>query len=165
VLKDLLILGIDPGSVATGYGIVARRGNRLIFIGAGVVRSTKEIGLPLRLDRIYQGISQVIHDHRPVVAAVEQVFHSTNPRSSLVLGHARGAAILAAVHSGLEVYEYTPMQVKQAVVGYGKAEKSQVQQMVKMILGLKRTLAQDASDALAVAICHANTCKFGDLVR
>ncbi len=151
-----VILGIDPGSRATGFGVLEQRGSGLHCIQAGVVRTQKTSCLATRLDAIYKGILRVIDLHHPKVAAVENVFHSNNAKSALVLGHARGAAMLAAVHRGLEVFEYTPMEVKAAVVGYGRAEKNQVQQMVRVILGLAANPPQDAADALAVAICHAH---------
>lgn len=152
-----LILGVDPGSRATGYGVVAREGNRLRCVAAGVIRLGSSLLFAQRLERIYAGLSAVIREHSPTIAAVEDVFQAGNVRSALRLGHARGVALLAAVHGGIPVYEYTPMEVKQAVVGYGRAEKVQVQHMVQILLNLVRRPAQDAADALGVAICHAHS--------
>ena len=152
-----IILGIDPGSRATGYGIVSWEDNRLHFVNAGIIRPRTELTFAERLERLYSGLNEVIGRHNPTVSAVEGVFYSVNARSALLLGHARGAVILAAVHGGLPVFEYSPMTVKQAVVGYGRAEKTQVQHMVKVLLNLSKKPAQDAADALAVAICHAHS--------
>jgi crossover junction endodeoxyribonuclease RuvC len=157
MVSDERILGIDPGSRATGYGCISHEGSRLRFLGAGVIRLPADMSFARRLERLYAGLAEVISALRPTVSAVEDVFHAVNARSALRLGHARGAAILAAVHADVPVYEYTPLQVKKAVVGYGKAEKAQVQDMVKLLLNLPQRPAQDAADALAVAICHAHS--------
>ncbi|MGC8735990.1 MAG: crossover junction endodeoxyribonuclease RuvC [Dissulfurimicrobium sp.] len=164
-MSDGLILGIDPGSIATGYGIIKKDGDRLCFVDAGVIRpgcrraqgDKDGNNLAKRLECIYAGLGKVIERLAPETSAIEGIFHKNNPRSALLLGHARGVAILAAVHRGLCVYEYSPMEIKKAVVGYGRAEKHQIQQMVKVMLNLQEKVAQDASDALAVAICHANS--------
>jgi crossover junction endodeoxyribonuclease RuvC len=150
-------MGIDPGSSATGYGVIIHQNNLLSYVDAGVIRLSREKSFFKRMEKIYFHLKKVIDENRPDVSAIEDVFVSANPRSSLLLGHARGVAILAAVHGGLDIYEYTPTKVKQAVVGYGRAEKKQVQHMVKIILNLKSPPAQDAADALAVAICHAHS--------
>jgi len=152
-----IILGIDPGSRATGYGIVSWEDNRLCFVNAGIIRPRAELTFAERLGRLYSGLKEVIGRHNPTVSAVEGVFYSVNARAALLLGHARGAVILAAVHGGLPVFEYSPTTVKQAVVGYGRAEKTQVQHMVRVLLNLSKKPAQDAADALAVAICHAHS--------
>jgi crossover junction endodeoxyribonuclease RuvC len=160
------ILGIDPGSMATGYGVIEKDGSRLCFVDAGVIRPGRIDGenvLARRLERIYAGLSAVIERLAPESSAIEGIFHGNNPRSSLLLGHARGVAILAAAHGGLGVHEYSPMEIKMAVAGYGRAEKIQIQHMVRVILNLKKNIAQDASDALAVAICHANSMRGGRL--
>ena len=152
-----LILGIDPGSRATGYGIVSKENNRICFVDAGVIRPRKDLSFSERLEKLYSGLKEVISRHCPTVSAVEGVFQSVNVRSALLLGHARGVIILASVHGGLPVFEYSPMAVKQAVVGYGRADKSQVQHMVRILLNLPDKPAQDAADAMAVAICHAHS--------
>ena len=152
-----IILGIDPGSRATGYGLISWEGNSARFIGAGVIRPDPGLNFAKRLERIYSGLTEVIARNNPTVSAVEGVFQSVNARAALLLGHARGVGILAAVHGGLPVFEYSPMAVKQAVVGYGRAEKPQVQHMVQIVLKLSKRPAQDAADALAVAICHAHS--------
>lgn len=156
-----VVLGIDPGSRATGYGVVRQEGERLRSLAAGVVRPRSSEPLPRRLLAIYQGLVGQIERFGPEAVAVEEVFFSINARSALTLGHARGAALLAAAAHGLPVHEYSPSEVKSAVVGYGRAEKHQVQQMVRLILGLAQPPPQDAADALAVAICHCNSWALG----
>lgn len=151
------ILGIDPGTRVTGYGIIEKAGNRLIHIDNGGIFTRADIDLADRLKLIYDGLCQVIKVYAPAAVAVEQIFLAKNPLSALKLGHARGIALLAGVNHGLPVFEYSALQVKSAVVGYGKAEKIQVQQMVKTLLKLPEIAQEDASDALAVAICHAHT--------
>ncbi len=150
------ILGIDPGSQATGYGIIDRAGSDLGFVACGTVRTTSEDDIGSRLLLIYEGLRSVIERYAPDVAAVEEVFMSQNPRSALKLGHARGVAVLAAMKGGLKVHDYSARAVKQAVAGYGQADKHQVQHMVTALLELSSTPGSDAADALAVAICHAN---------
>ena len=151
------ILGVDPGSRATGYGFIEKEGQRLLFITCGVIQPPKNSPFPSILKELYQKLEQLIQLHQPEVVVLEDLFYSRNVRSALNLGHIRGVLMLAAINSGLPVAEYTPMEVKKAVVGYGRADKYQVHQMVKHLLELS-TLPQpfDASDALAVAICHAH---------
>ena len=153
----MIVLGIDPGSRITGYGIVEKAGNRLVHIDNGAIFTDTALDFPGRLKKIFDGLLEIIAQHRPNQVAIENIFFSTNPQSALKLGQARGAAIVAAVHSGLPVAEYTALQVKQAVVGQGRAEKEQVQKMLKALLGLPEIAQADASDALAVAICHINS--------
>lgn len=150
------ILGIDPGSRITGYGVITARGHELGFIACGTIRTGGDGDFSRRLLTIFRDLCEVIETHQPEVAAVEDIFISSNPRSALKLGHARGAAVVAAQHSGLVIVDYTPRRVKQCVAGYGQAEKSQVQSMVRTLLALDSTPSQDAADALAVAICHAH---------
>ncbi|GAM11792.1 crossover junction endodeoxyribonuclease RuvC [Geobacter sp. OR-1] len=151
------VLGIDPGSRITGYGIIQKLGNRLLHVDNGAIFTDTSGEFPLRLQKIYTGLSEVIERYQPDAMAIEQIFFSNNVQSALKLGQARGAAIVAGVNAGLPVAEYTALQVKQAVVGHGKAAKEQVQQMVKILLNLPEIAQADASDALAVAICHANS--------
>ncbi|MBW2485726.1 MAG: crossover junction endodeoxyribonuclease RuvC [Deltaproteobacteria bacterium] len=160
------ILGIDPGSRATGYGVIAKKGIRLYYVTCGVIRLSNKYSFSERLKIIFDGLCEVIANHKPTVAAVEDVFVAANPRTALKLGHARGVAVLAALHNGLPVYDYTPRMVKQAVVGYGNADKHQVQQMVRVLLQLSAAPSADAADALAVAMCHANqTVIDGEVVK
>ncbi|MBF0624120.1 MAG: crossover junction endodeoxyribonuclease RuvC [Magnetococcales bacterium] len=147
-------LGIDPGTSATGWGIVEGEGNRVIHVAHGTIRTRADDPLPRRLLGIFEGLNQVIAEHHPTVAAVEDIFVSRNVQSALKLGHARGAAIIAAGLNGLPVFEYAALVVKKSVVGYGRAEKPQVQAMVRMLLAMGDAAPRDAADALAVALCH-----------
>ncbi len=151
-----ILLGIDPGSRITGYGIIEEIGSISKYVASGCVR-VQEGPLPERLAQIFQGINTVIEMYSPQSVGIEQVFMARNADSALKLGQARGAAIVAAVNHGLEVSEYSARQVKQAVVGKGAADKSQVQHMVASILKLDKTPQADAADALAVALCHSHT--------
>lgn len=150
-----LIIGIDPGSRMTGYGIIEKDGQNLRFVDAGTIK-TETTAMPERLKRIFAGIDRIVRFHGPVEAAVEQVFMAQNPDSALKLGQARGAAIAALVNLDLQVAEYTARQIKQSVVGYGAADKEQVQMMVMKLLNLTIQPQADAADALAAAICHAH---------
>ena len=150
------ILGIDPGSRATGYGVLERAGARMRFVACGVIRPPASLSLPERLLDIHQGVCEVIGEYGPAVMAVEEIFVSVNPMSALKLGHARGVILLAAMQHGLPVQSYSAKLVKQAVAGYGQAAKAQVQQVVRMLLNLSACPSQDAADALAVAMCHAS---------
>ncbi len=153
----MIVLGIDPGSRITGYGIVEQVGNRLVHIDNGAIFTDAAADFPGRLKKIFDGLLEVIAKYQPGQVAVENIFFATNPQSALKLGQARGAAIVAAVHCGLPVFEYSALQVKQAVVGQGRAEKGHVQKMLKALLSLPEIAQADASDALAVAICHINS--------
>ena len=149
------ILGIDPGLRITGFGVIDVDGPRLSYVASGVVR-TPDADLPARLHVIFEGVREVVATHRPTSAAIEKVFVNVNPQSTLLLGQARGAAICALMTGGVVVSEYTALQTKQATVGYGKANKTQVQEMVKRLLRLSGAPSADAADALACAICHAH---------
>ncbi len=152
----MIILGIDPGSRVTGYGVIARKQGKLVYVASGCIR-TKDGELAGRLQQIFTGVSDIIRQFGPAQFAIEQVFMAKNPDSALKLGQARGAAIVAATQAELTVAEYSARQIKQAVVGKGSAEKTQVQHMVKHLLSLPGTPQADAADALAVALCHAHT--------
>jgi crossover junction endodeoxyribonuclease RuvC len=151
-----VILGIDPGSRICGYGLIRARGNSLEYLASGVIRMGT-LTFPERLHTIFSDISDIIIEHGPDMAAVEEVFMGKNASSALKLGQARGAAIVACTHYQLPVAEYAARKVKQALVGRGQADKKQVQQMVKSLLGLSRMPPEDAADALAIAVCHVNT--------
>ena len=150
-----LILGIDPGSRITGYGVVRDTGRGCEYVASGCIR-TGAGDLPERLQIVFRGVSEVIRSYRPVTMGIEQVFMARNASSALKLGQARGAAIVAAMEAGLEISEYTATQVKQAVVGSGAADKQQVQMMVMHLLKLLEKPQIDASDALGIALCHAH---------
>ncbi len=150
------ILGIDPGSRLTGYGIIEMHAGRAIWVGSGCIR-IKGDDLASRLRVLVEGLADILDQHRPTTVAVEQVFMHRNADSALKLGQARGAAISVVAGRHLPVYEYTPTQIKKAIVGKGNAAKAQVQHMVKAMLGLSHLPQEDAADALAVALCHAHT--------
>lgn len=150
------IIGIDPGLRRTGFGIIERSGGPLRHIASGVIK-TPDAGLPQRLGVIFESIQTLLAEHRPAHAAVEQVFVNVNPSATLLLGQARGAAICALVAGGAQVYEYTALQLKQAVAGYGRARKEQIQHMAARLLQLDGLPGPDAADALGVAICHAHS--------
>jgi crossover junction endodeoxyribonuclease RuvC len=150
------ILGIDPGLRITGFGVIEKQGGTLRYVASGCIRSDAKESLPERIATLFAGVGEVVATYAPQEAVVEKVFVNVNPQSTLLLGQARGAAIAALTAGGLPVCEYTALQVKQAVVGYGKAAKEQVQHMVIRLLGLNRAPQADAADALACAICHAH---------
>ncbi len=153
------VLGIDCGTERTGYGVIETDGVSHTMIVSGVIRTSARQPLALRLSSIASELRNIIRDYRPDGAAVEDVFHSLNIRSALKLAHVRGVALLVAAEASVPLGEYSPMEVKSSVVGYGRAEKAQVQLMIRSLLGLAAEPAEDASDALAVAICHATqTC-------
>jgi crossover junction endodeoxyribonuclease RuvC len=151
------IFGIDPGSVRTGFGCVESDGSRHRLVRCGAITAPPRLSFPERLHRIHTALVEMLAECRPDAVAVESLFHAVNARSALQLGHARGIALLAATQAGLAIAEYSPAEVKRAVVGYGRAEKQQVQRMVTLLLGLAEPPEPfDASDALAVAICHVH---------
>ena len=161
------IIGIDPGSRYTGFGIIERTGNRLKYIHSGVICCNKLVDLSEKLVFIYDGIHEQIEKFQPQNGSIERIFHSVNAKTSLVLGHARGAALLALKKNGLNITEHSPTEVKSAVVGVGKASKDQVAAMVKILLNIDRNkkMRDDESDALAVAICFANMKNFNNFCR
>lgn len=147
------ILGIDPGSRVTGYGLIESQGTRERYLASGAIRM-RDTPLPERLATIFDGVGELIARHHPAELAIERVFMHRNAASALILGHARGAALLAGVRGRLPIHEYTPAEVKQAVTGNGRAAKGQVQEMVMLLLRLVERPGEDAADALAVALCH-----------
>jgi crossover junction endodeoxyribonuclease RuvC len=155
------VLGIDCGSRVTGYGVIDSNGADCIYVCCGAIRSKSSDPLADRLKSIYSGIVQIIRELEPEAAAFESLFYATNVQSALKLGHVRGVSMFAAAEANLPIYEYSPLEVKSAVTGYGRAEKPQVQQMVRALLKLNAPpQPYDASDALAVAICHIHTNRF-----
>lgn len=153
----MVILGVDPGSSSTGYGVVELADHRLVVKGYGLVKAEPKAPFSQRLKLIYDGLTAVMEKHRPDQVAIEDVFYGKNIRTTLAIGQVRGVALLASVNAGVEIAEYSPREVKQAVVGSGSASKGQVQFMVKNLCGLKDVpQPSDAADALAVALCHAN---------
>lgn len=161
-----VILGLDPGTASTGFGVVAIAGNRLRAVDFGVVETAAGVQPERRLEQIFAAIADLLAQHQPQATAIESLFFNVNVRTALAVGQARGVALLACSQAGCEVFEYTPQQIKQAVVGYGKATKEQVMEMVRVLLALPEAPRSDhAADALGVAICHANTCAIRESVR
>lgn len=152
----MLVLGVDPGSLSTGYGLVEKQHQRLIYVGGGKISPPSSLPFTRRIHHIFQALVHIIDEHQPDEMSIEDIFFAKNVKSALKIGHVRGAALVAAVQNNLTVFEYTPLQIKQSVVGYGRATKEQVRSMVKIILQIEIPLSLDASDALAVAICHHN---------
>ena len=152
------ILGIDPGYAILGYGIIEKNGNSFKVCRYGSLITDSSMPMTERLEYLYYSLLDIIETERPDVASIEQLFFNTNAKTAILVGQARGVAVLACVKKGLEVEEYTPLQIKQALVGYGRAEKKQVQMMVKTILNLKKIpKPDDTADALAAAICHGHS--------
>ena len=152
-----VLLGIDPGSRKTGFGIIRIDRNQPSYVPSGTIRLPVKEPLSLRLKVLYESLSQIIATHQPTVAAIESVFMAKSADSALKLGHARGAAMVACVMNDLEVHEYAARQIKQSVVGTGAATKQQIQHMVTVLLGLSAEPAEDAADGLAAALCHCHT--------
>jgi crossover junction endodeoxyribonuclease RuvC len=150
------VLGIDCGSAKTGYGVIDVDGRAAKVVASGVILASARFSFPERLKKIGDELGRLIESHSPNAVAVEEVFYSVNVKSALKLGQVRGVVLFKAADAALPVHEYSPLQIKSSVVGYGRADKNQVQQMVKILLGLKELPPEDAADALAVALCHAH---------
>lgn len=150
------ILGIDPGYAIMGYGIIEKKASRIYPIAYGSLETDKDLPMPDRLKHLYSGLMEVIAEYQPEEASIEELYFQNNAKTAIFVGEARGVAVLACANSGLSIYEYTPMQIKTSVSGYGRACKRQVQEMVKMILGFDEIIKpDDTSDALAAAITHS----------
>lgn len=156
----MLVLGVDPGSRVTGYGLVEKRANRMTCIDAGTICTSNQIPFYERIHEIFHSMVEIMSRYRPQEMAVEDIFFAKNVKSSLKIGHARGAVLIAAVQCGVGIFEYAPMEIKKSVVGYGRATKEQVRSMTQVILNLRTKTALDASDALAAAICHLNWMRY-----
>jgi crossover junction endodeoxyribonuclease RuvC len=155
--RTVRVLGVDPGSDTTGYGVIDSDGRHYDLVEYAGIRGPKHLSFPQRLLAISRKLEEVIERLSPQACAVEDTFYAVNVKSALKLGQARGAVLVAAARAGVEVFEYSPLEIKSALVGYGRAEKHQVQEMVRVLLGMKDVPEPlDASDALAVAICHVN---------
>lgn len=156
----MVILGIDPGYATVGYGVLDFTGGRFRVLDFGAVTTPAGLDFPSRLEQIFEGINELCARFKPDCMSVEELFFNTNITTGIQVGHARGVILLAAKRNGVECFEYTPLQVKQSVVGYGRAEKRQVMEMTRQLLGLQKTpRPDDAADALALAICHAHSAK------
>ena len=159
------ILGIDPGTATMGWGVIRQEGNRLRYVQHGAITTPSNWEMPRRLGRLFDGVTELVRGYRPDTVAIEELFFNTNVTTGITVGQARGVAILAAYKAGIEVTEYTPLQVKQAVTSYGRADKRQVQEMVRALLNLREIpKPDDAADGLAIAICHAFTSRIGGKV-
>ena len=160
------IIGIDPGTAICGYSVLDYIGNKFTLLDYGVVTTPANSDLEKRLYTIYQELKELIEKHQPQFLAVEELFFNTNAKTALSVGHARGVILLLGAMMGLEVFSYTPLQVKQSVVGYGRAEKKQIQEMVKLILNMENIpKPDDAADAIAVAICHGHSYKLNRNIK
>ncbi len=161
----MIILGIDPGMAIMGYGVIESDSYDMKLIDYGTVTTPSTMDTPQRLLTIYNSVEELVNKYSPDAIAYEELFFNQNVKTALIIGHARGAAVVAGAKQGLDLFEYTPLQVKQAVVGYGRADKHQVQSMVKLLLHLKEIpKPDDAADALAVAICHCNSGRYGRIL-
>jgi crossover junction endodeoxyribonuclease RuvC len=161
----MLVIGLDPGLARTGYGLVRGDGQRLDVVTYGVLRTAASMSAAERLVVLHEGLTDLLVRYSPDVAAVEELFFSTNARTAMLVGQARGVMLLTLAQSGLPIYEYTPMQIKQAITGYGGADKNQVQQMVRILLDLDCVpRPDDAADALATSICHHHSAKLAALM-
>jgi crossover junction endodeoxyribonuclease RuvC len=158
------IMGIDPGTRVCGYGVIDLEGGEMTTVDYGVARGQREAALPERLGDIYKGLSRIIEKYSPEVVAIEGAFYGTNPRTAIKIGEGRGVALLSAANAGIKIVEYSPATVKKAVTGSGRAKKNQVQQMVRIELGLSDIpRPDDAADALAIAICHCHRKRLEDI--
>jgi len=165
-LRYMIIFGIDPGIAIVGYGVIEYKGNKFKVIDYGSVQTTNDYSFPIRLKMVYDEICKLLDKYNPDALAIEELFFNKNAKTAISIGQARGVLILAAINKGMEVYEYTPLQVKQGVVGYGRADKRQIQEMVKILLNLdKIPKPDDVADALAVAICHAHSGNFRNMFK
>jgi crossover junction endodeoxyribonuclease RuvC len=160
-----IILGIDPGTATMGWGVIRQEGNRLSYVQHGAVTTPSQWEMPRRLGRLFDGVTELVKGYRPATVAVEELFFNTNVTTAITVGQARGVVLLAAYRAGIEVAEYTPLQVKQAITSYGRAEKRQVQEMVRSLLRLREIpKPDDAADGLAIAVCHAFSSRIGGKV-
>lgn len=158
----MLVLGVDPGSLVTGYGLVKKEGGTLSYVAGGKISFPHPWPFHQRIHKIFSSLVEIIETYHPEEMSIEDIFFAKNVKSALKIGHVRGAALVAAVQCGVKVFEYTPLQIKQSVVGYGRATKEQVRAMVKLLLKLDTQFSLDTADALAVAICHHNWVRFED---
>ena len=160
----MLILGVDPGTNATGYGIIAKNGSRASHVNSGVIRPARAASLSRRLWEVHAGLDSVVREHQPDVMVVESLFHGHNSQSLMKLSQVRGVILLLGETHGLEIFEYTPMEIKMGLTGYGRADKSQMVYMVSRVLDLPKLRSADEADALAMAVYHSNRCAFNRMV-
>jgi len=158
----MLVLGVDPGSRVTGFGLVDKKDHRMTCIHSGTISSSGRTPFYERLHTIFQSMVEIMIHYRPQEMAIEDVFFAKNVKSALMIGHARGAVLIAAAQCGVKIFEYTPLEIKKSVVGYGRASKEQVRSMIQLILNLKTEPGLDTSDALATAVCHHNWIRYDE---
>lgn len=163
--QDFTILGIDPGSIFCGYGVIKSNGRDAEYIASGRIAPPASKPLHLRLRLIHEALTEIVSSYQPTDIVVEKIFFAKSAKAALHLGHARGVVLLAAAIGEITLHERSALEVKKAIVGYGRAEKSQVQEMVKMILKIRGTLYPDSADALALALCYMNTLQFNNAVK
>jgi crossover junction endodeoxyribonuclease RuvC len=156
----MIVLGVDPGSRVTGYGLVEKSGNQITCLHSGTFGTSLDRPFFERIYEIFQSMSEIMNRYRPEEMAIEDLFFHKNLESALKIGHARGAVLIAAVQNNVKIFEYSPLEIKKSVVGYGRATKEQVRSMIQLILKMKTLPALDASDALATAICHLNWMRY-----
>ncbi len=159
-MSDKIIIGIDPGSICCGYGLLEKKGKNICYINSGDISLSKKEILSDRLKNLFIELTDVLRTYNPEEAVIERVFYAKGYRAALNLGHARGVALLTASMNNIPIFEYSALEVKKAVVGYGRADKRQVQEMIKAILNVKIKLTPDSADALALALCHLNTMEY-----
>ncbi len=163
--RGKIILGVDPGTATMGWGVIRQDGNRLRYIQHGAITTPSSWEMPRRLAHLFDSLTKLIRGYRPAAVVVEELFFNTNATTAITVGQARGVALLAAYKAGVPIFEYTPLQVKQTITSYGRADKRQVQEMVRMLLNLREIpRPDDAADGLAIAICHAFSSKMSDKV-
>jgi len=162
----VIILGFDPGIAIVGFGVIKKEGNLIRPLQYGSIQTKAGLDISIRLKQVYDAAKEIIDTYKPEAVSIEKLYFNRNVTTAFAVGQARGVLMLAAVQAGIPLYEYTPLQIKQAIVGYGKAEKKQVQEMVKMYLNLKEVpKPDDVADALAIAICHAHSAKMTSLLN
>ena len=158
------ILGIDPGYAILGYGVLDKIGNKFVTVAYGSITTDSKMEMPERLVALYDGLTGIIQTYKPDEASIEELFFNNNAKTAFAVGQARGVILLSAVQHKIPIYEYTPLQVKQALTGYGRADKNQIQQMTKSMLGLfEIPKPDDVADALAIAVCHGNSMRFNGI--
>ena len=154
----MIVIGVDPGSIATGYGVIRKNGARSVHVASGVIRASSGASQPKRLWQIYEKLDAIVREYRPGVMVVESLFHATNTQSLMKLSQVRGAILLLGESHGMEIFEYSPMEIKKGLTGYGRAEKEQIIFMVSKILGLTNVTSPDQAYALAMALYHSHVC-------
>lgn len=164
--EKMIILGFDPGIAIVGFGVIEKQGSSITPIQYGTINTKSDLDMGIRLKQVFDGAKEILEIYKPDAVSIEKLYFNKNVSTAMIVAQARGVLMLAAVQFNLQIYEYTPLQIKQALVGYGRAEKRQIQEMVKLLLNLKIIpKPDDVADALAIAICHANSYKMTDIIK